>query len=81
MKYGLAKTPADPASLGGGRRLWIFGPKPYRIPKSGVCSFVPDSILLTEGSILRDIGITLLIIMGEGVLLTIVVSFTGQKMC
>ena len=38
--------------------------KTDRILESIVCSSVPDSILLTDGSILRDLEITSLIIMG-----------------
>lgn len=39
---------------------------PYRILKFVVGSFRLDSVLLTEGSILRDLGITWLIITGRG---------------
>jgi hypothetical protein len=69
VKDGVAKTPADPASLGRVvevRLLWIIGPQTYRILKSNVCSFVPDSIFLSEGSILRDLEIKSLIIIGGG---------------
>jgi len=37
----------------------------YRILKFVIASFRVDSILLTEGSILRDLGLTLLVIIGR----------------
>ena len=68
VEDGLAKTPTNPTSLGGGRGTEFvdYRPETDRVLKSSVCSSVPDSIHLTEGSILRDLEITLLIIMGGG---------------
>jgi hypothetical protein len=49
---GVDRAPADPLPLRGTRT--------YRIPKSVADSFGLDSILLTEGRILRDLGETFL---------------------
>ena len=53
---------------------WPEGSQTYSILQIFVCSFAMNSFLLREGGILRDLGVTLLIITGGPLITKLLVS-------